>query len=56
MKFQQFAWVDLQKCWSNGGDRFINFFGSKFIFFSWSGQNAKNVSIVVRMHSQTWIM
>ena len=33
MKFQQFAWVDLQKCWSNGGDRFINFFGSKFIFF-----------------------
>ena len=33
MKFQQFAWVDLQKCWSNGGDQFINFFGSKFIFF-----------------------
>ena len=47
MKFQQFAWVDLQKCWSNGGDQFINFFGSKFIFFSWSGQNAKNESIVV---------
>ena len=33
MKFQQFAWVDLQKCWSNGGDLFINYFGSKFMIF-----------------------
>ena len=43
MKFQQFALVDLQKCWSNGGDQFINFFGSKFIFF------------MVRAKCQKWI-
>lgn len=41
MKFQQFALVDLQKCWSNGGDQFINFFGSKFIFFHGPGKMPK---------------
>ena len=59
MKFQQFAWVDLPKCWSNGGDQFINFFGSKFMVFHFGfGKTPIHCIqlIFFRMHSQTWIM